>query len=104
MTHLLEEYAVVFSKSLKAIGHTDLITPEIKFTSSYPIRTLPFPMPQALQHEVKSQINELLEAGIIEKRLSSWTCPMLLVMKKMDGSGKKKYRLTLDLRLLNSVI
>ena len=76
----------------------------MKFTSSYPIRTFPFPVPQALQQKMKSQINELLEAGIIEKRLSSWACPMLLVKKKMDGSGKQKYRLALDLRLLNSVI
>ena len=31
MAKLLEDYAIVFLKSLKAIGHTDLITPEIVY-------------------------------------------------------------------------
>ena len=37
-----------FSKSISTLGHTDRIIPSIKFNSDYPIRCLPFPVPQSL--------------------------------------------------------
>lgn len=45
-----------------------------------------------------------MEAGIIEKNVATWACPMLLVKKKDDGTGKQKFRIALDLRLLNTII
>lgn len=101
---LLNKHKTAFSKSLKTLGHTDRIVPEINFTSDFPRKTLPFPIPQAIQAEAKTQINELLDAGIIKKNLSSWSCPMLLVRKKTPPGQKQQYRLALDLRILNSII
>lgn len=101
---LLEENYQAFSGSLKSLGHTDVIVPEIKFTTDYPIKALPFPVPQALHKEVKNQIDEMVEAGIIEKNVATWACPMILVKKKPEGSKQEKFRMTLDLRLLNAVI
>ena len=45
-----------------------------------------------------------MEAGIIEKHLSSWARPVLLGKKKMDDSGKQNYHLALDLMLFKTVI
>lgn len=100
---LMENYAA-FSKSLKTLGHTDKIKPTISLISDFPVRTLPFPIPQALQDEAYSQIKELEQAGLIEKSATNWASPMLLVKKKADKDGKISHRLVLDLRLVNSLI
>ena len=42
-------------------------------------------------------------AGIIEKNVATWACPMLLVKKKFN-TEKTEYRMTLDLHLLNVII
>ena len=104
MLNLLLTHYAAFSKSLKTLGHTDRVVPNLRFINDFPIKTLPFPIPQSLQKVALDQINQLLEAGIIERNCSDWACPILLVKKKPDGSGKQKYRLALDLRMLNTVI
>ena len=86
------------------MGHTNIIKPQINFTTDYPIKSLPFPMPQSLQAEAKKQIDEMVEAGIIEKNVATWACPLILVKKNPGGTKQEKFRTTLDLRLLNAVI
>lgn len=105
LLNLLMSNYPAFSKSLFTLGHTDKVIPRISLINKFPIRTLPFPIPQALQAEALQQLTELQEAGLIERAATEWACPMLLVKKKMsDNSQKQKYRLALDLRLLNAVI
>ena len=94
----------VFSKSLATLGHTDHIVPKLTFNHDYPIKALPFPIPYSLQDEAKRQLAEMQDAGIIEKTVSEWACPMLLVKKKPDSSGKQSYRIALDLRMINSIL
>lgn len=101
---LLSKYAA-FSKSLATLGHTDRIIPDLQFTSSNPIKCLPFPVPYALQESAKEQLNELQAAGLIERSITSWACPMLLVKKKMNSTDKtQKFRLALDLRMVNTIL
>ena len=105
LINLLCSRAQVFSKSLATLGHTDLVTPHIELLNSHPITSLSFPVPLALEAEAQSQIREKLEADIILRSNSAWTCPMLLVKKKsIDPNKPPKYRLALDLRLLNAII
>lgn len=101
---LLSDYKQVFATSLKAMGHTDLVTPKLTFTSDYPRRSPPFPIPQKLLSHTKEQLDEMLEAGIISKTISDWSSPLLLVKKKLDPDGQQRYRLALDLRLINTII
>jgi hypothetical protein len=101
---LLENFAA-FSKQLSTLGHTDKIVPEFSFTSEYPIKCLPFPVPYALQQTAKDQLNELQSAGLIERAVTSWSCPMLLVKKKLAPNDPvQKFRLALDLRLVNTIL
>lgn len=102
--NVLKDNFQAFSSSLKSLGHSDIIKPVINFTTEYPVKALPFPVPQALQAEVKKQIEDMVAAGIIEKNIASWACPMILIKKKEVTKGKIEYRTTLDLRLLNAVI
>ena len=48
-----------------------MIEPEIHFTTNYPIKALPFPIPNTLQDETKKKIDEMTEAGITEKNIAS---------------------------------
>ena len=74
---LLKENFQAFSRSLMTLGHTDMVEPEIHFTTNYPIKALPFPISHALQEKTKKQIDEMTEAGIIEKIIATWACPLL---------------------------
>ena len=105
MKEMLCKKAQVFSKSLKTLGHTDLVEPHINLLQAHPLKALPFPVPQALEQEALTQIQEMIDAGIVERSNSSWACPMLLVKKKRtDITKPQTYRLALDLRLLNAII
>lgn len=107
MLKLLLSNSAAFSKSLQTLGCTDRVVPKISFRSTNPIKTLPFEIPHALQDNIKKELLELQEAGLIHRNIAEWACPMLLVKKKPDAknpSAPPKYRMALDLRLLNSVI
>ena len=102
---LLQKYFQVFSSSPKTLGHTDKIIPDLQFHSNYPVKALPLPIPFALHEETKNQLNILQEAGIITKSISQWSSPLLLVKKKQSApNAKPQYRLTIDMRLINSLL
>jgi len=45
----------------------------------------------------------MLEDGIIQQSQSPWKFPILVVPKKLDASGKRKWRICVDFRKLNDV-
>ncbi|KAL4084029.1 hypothetical protein QTP88_029345 [Uroleucon formosanum] len=49
------------------------------------------------------QIEQMERDDIIEKSLSPFNAPLLLVKKKADASGKEKFRIVIDFRALNNV-
>ena len=100
---LISKYAA-FSKSLKTLGHTNCVVPDLKFINDFPFKVLQFCIPQALQLQTKNQINKLPKAGIIKRNCSESAYPIILVKNKPDSTGKQKYRLAMDLRMLNSII
>jgi hypothetical protein len=56
----------------------------------------------ALREEMKSQIEKMLDNGIIRENNSSWPAPAILV-PKISPDGKPKFRFCVDFRVLNSV-
>lgn len=99
LINLIFEYADIFSTSLKTIGKCKLVAPPIEITDNTPIQCRPFPVPVALREHLKDQIDELEEAGIIEKSNSRYSFPLILVKKKTAG----QYRLVIDYRKLNQI-
>jgi len=45
----------------------------------------------------------MLEDGIIQQSQSPWNFPILVVPKKLDASGKRKWRICVDFQRLNDV-
>ncbi|GBN48694.1 Retrovirus-related Pol polyprotein from transposon 17.6 [Araneus ventricosus] len=95
--NLLSKYNSVFALNISDLGQCDLIKHEIHLSDQISIRQKPYRVPYHLKPEIRSQINVLLEAGIIQPSTSSFSAPVILV-KKSDGS----YRLVADLRKLNA--
>jgi hypothetical protein len=89
---VLLKYAHVFhdeeSNDFKATG---LIEHEINLNDPTPVRRPQYRTPFALRGEMKTQIEKMLEKGIIRESCSPWTAPALLVPKR-TLDGKPKYR------------
>ena len=79
-------------------GTTELVEHEIAVTSDQPIRSKQYPVPYALKEDIKKEIENMLQLGIIEPSNSPYASPVVMV-KKTDGS----YRFCCDFRKLNSV-
>ncbi|KAL4134959.1 hypothetical protein QTP88_006639 [Uroleucon formosanum] len=55
------------------------------------------------KEESKEQIEQMERDDIIEKSMSPFNAPLLLVKKKADASGKEKFRIVIDFKALNNV-
>lgn len=71
------------------------------YTSS--IFSKPYRVPYSQKDEIKKQVNDMLEQGIIEPCSSEWSSPVLLVPKRTIN-GEMKWRLVIDYRKLNNCI
>lgn len=69
-----------------------------------PVYVKPYRLPHAHKKEIDNQIKGMLEDGIIEESRSVWSSPLLLVPKKLDSTGVKKWRIVIDYRKLNDQI
>ena len=92
---LIEQYPDVLTS---VPGRTDLIQHDIKLSTSEPIRSKGYPVPFKARDVMDSEIKEILELGVIEKSVSPYSSPVVLVPKK-DGS----VRFCIDFRKLNKV-
>jgi hypothetical protein len=66
-----------------------------------PINTRPYRLLEAQKAEIERQVDKLLDEGIIEESNSPWNSPLLVVPKKMDASGERRWRIVVDFRKLN---
>lgn len=83
---------------------TDLVTHRIPTIPNIPaVNTRPYRLPEANRKEVDRQVQEMLEQGIVQPSKSSWNSPLLLVPKKPDAEGNKKWRVVVDFRKVNEI-
>lgn len=73
-------------------------------TGVSPVYSKPYRLPHAQKTEIKKQIQEMIDSDIIEESTSEWSSPLLIVPKKLDASGERKWRIVLDYRKLNECI
>ena len=80
------------------IGHTDLITHRIDTGDHPPVRQSPRRIPPHLRDELRSQLDDLAQQGILEEADGTWASPVMLTRKK-----NSKWRLVVDLRRVNAI-
>ena len=95
---LLKEYESQFAKDENSIGTTPLNSMMIDTGASDPISQKPYPIAMKHYQWVKEEIEKLLTAKVICSSRSSWSAPIIAVLK---GDGGK--HLVIDYRALNKV-
>ncbi|GBO03964.1 hypothetical protein AVEN_116412-1 [Araneus ventricosus] len=106
MQELLLKNFKVFSKSYKTLGETSAVIPEFSLLHNFPLQTKPYSIPLIAKKYAQQEINNLLEAGIIEPSSSSYCFPVIFIQKKQnpnDSNSEPKFRMVVDYRLLNSI-
>jgi len=103
---ICEEYNDVFhllgdKLTFTTAAEHSIPTPTIDPTRG--INTKPYRIPEIHRDEVQNQTEQMLRDGIIVPSNSPWNSPILVVPKKEDASGKKKWRIVVDFRKLNDV-
>ena len=99
----IEEFADIFHTEDSALTFTNHTKHSIPTTSNIPINTKTYRFPQIHQKEVKEQIEKMLHQKIIRHSTSPWSSPIWVVPKKLDASGKQKWRVVIDYRKLNDI-
>lgn len=81
-----------------AVYH-EIITPGI----TQPVNQKSYRLPYAQKSEITKQMEQMEHDDIIMPSDSLWNAPFLVVPKKEDVFGTKKYRVVIDFRKLNNV-
>ena len=79
---LCEEQHEAFSKNNQDIRKTQLIEMEIDTGESVPLAQSPYTLPLKHYDWVRKEIETLEKAGVIERSLSPWASPVIVVPKK----------------------
>ena len=79
---ICQEQREAFSKNNKDIGHAQVIEMEIDTGDSLPLAQSPYTLPLKHYDWVRQEIETLEKAGVIERSLSPWASPVIVVPKK----------------------
>lgn len=101
LVKLISDYQEIFHLKNEKLTFTNVVKHRIDTKDDIPVYTKSYRYPFCLKEEVQSQVRDLLNQGIIRPSNSPWSSPIWVVPKKMDASGKKKWRLVVDYRKLN---
>jgi hypothetical protein len=102
---LLKSYYDVFSLNTYDVGHTNILPQDITLKDPSKIAcTPPYRIPEHLRPVAHEYINNLARAGIIQRSMSPFSSPLMLV-RKGDAKPEKplveQYRVVHDYRRLN---
>ena len=100
---LCEQQHEAFSKNNKDIGRTQLIEMEIDTGDSLPVAQSPYTLPLKHYEWVRQEIETLEKSGVIERSLSRWASPVIVVPKKSAPDKPRKRRLCIDYRKVNAL-
>jgi len=96
---LIYQNVDLFATGMKDLEGTDIVRHEIDTGNARPIRKRTYRQSPLMMREMEKQVDEMLEAGIIEPSDSPWSSPCLLIKK----SGVNEYRFVKDLRGVNQL-
>ncbi|CAG9119218.1 unnamed protein product [Plutella xylostella] len=97
------EFTDIFYLEGEPLSYTSAIKHSINTGDSPPIHVKSYRFPECHKEEVGKQIQKMLDQNIIIPSNSPWSAPVWVVPKKLDASGKRKWRVVVDYRKLNDV-
>jgi hypothetical protein len=100
---ICREFNDIFHLEGDKLTYTDAISHTISLLSNKPIFVKPYRLPENQKPEIRRQIEQMLEDGIIEHSKSPYNSPILIVPKKPDNQGNKRWRLVVDFHKLNEI-
>lgn len=100
---ICQEYQDIFHLPGDFLTCTTSVEHSIPTISQGPIFSKTYRYPKVHEEEVKKQINDMLDQGIIQNSNSPWSSPVWVVPKKLDASGQQKWRVVVDYRKLNDI-
>ena len=100
---LCKRHDGAFSKNNKDIGRTTLIEMEIDTGDNLPVAQNPYTLPLKHHEWVRKEIETLEKAGVIERSLSPWASPVIVVPKKSAPDEPPRRRLCVDYRKVNAL-
>ena len=100
---LCEQQQEAFSKNNKDIGRTQLIEMEIDTGDSLPVAQSPYTLLLKHYDWVRQEIETLEKSGVIERSLSRWALPVIVVPKKSAPDEPPRRRLCVDYRKVNAL-
>jgi len=96
------DYQNIFHLSGDVLSSITAVEYEIRLEpGTEPVNAWPYRLPESQKREVRKQIEELKRGGFIKESNYAWNSPLLVVPKKSDASGEKRWRLVFDYRKLN---
>ena len=98
---LCNRYDDIISKGSGDIGKTLLVEMDIDTGDSPPIASRPYTLPLKHYDWVRKEIDTLDRAGIIDKCISPWASPVVIVPKKSAPGEPPQRRMCVDFRRLN---
>lgn len=103
LKEIINKNTDLFFEEGQNLTHTHEIQHEIVTTVDKPVYTKIYRYPQIHEEEIDRQIKEMMAQGIIKESNSPYNSPLWIVPKKLDNSGKKKWRIVVDYRALNEI-
>ncbi len=100
---LINEFGDCFAKNLNDLVGTKLLMHKIDTGDAPPVSRKPYKCSPEAQREITRQVNQMLEADIIEPSCSPWRSAVILVKKPPNPDGSPNYRFCIDYRALNKV-
>ena len=100
---LCEKYDDIISKNSDDIGKTMLVEMEIETGNHPPIASKPYTLPLEHYEWVQKEIETLERAGIIERSISPWASPIVIVPKKSAPGEPPRRRMCVDYRKINKL-
>ena len=100
---LCEKYEDIISKNSGDIGKTMLVEMEIDTGNQPPIASKPYTLPIKHYNWVQKEIETLERAGIIERSISPWASPVVIVPKKSAPGEPPRRRVCVDYQKINKL-
>lgn len=100
---IIEHYNDVFYVDGDKLSHTKVATHKINTSVDKPIFSRQYRVPTIHKNVITEHVDKMLKENIIQESASPWNSPLIVVPKKADSNGHKRWRVVVDFRKINDI-